>query len=69
MELLTEKHHAESRVEAARLRRLGAGLITDSFGESRWVSLVTGVRGERLTPNVQVDGRDREHAELWRWGL
>lgn len=35
VEPLTEKHHAESRVETTRLRRLGGQLITDSFGESR----------------------------------
>lgn len=34
---LTETHHADARGEAARLRRLGAGLVTDSFGEARWV--------------------------------
>lgn len=44
VELLTEKHHAESRVEAARLRRLGAGLITDSFGESRWMGAIENTR-------------------------
>ncbi|ELU41608.1 protein phosphatase 2c isoform [Rhizoctonia solani AG-1 IA] len=32
---LTETHHADARGEAARLRRLGAGLVTDSFGEAR----------------------------------
>jgi hypothetical protein len=34
---LTETHHADARGEAARLRRLGAGLVTDSFGEARLV--------------------------------
>lgn len=34
---LTETHHADARGEAARLRRLGAGLVTDSFGEARFV--------------------------------
>lgn len=38
VEPMTEKHHAESRVEAARLRRLGQALITDSFGETRCVA-------------------------------
>ncbi|WWD18647.1 hypothetical protein CI109_103100 [Kwoniella shandongensis] len=43
---LTEKHHAESRVEAARLRRMGAGLlVSDSFGESRWMGVVENTRG------------------------
>ena len=46
---LTDRHHAESRTEAARLRRLGtadgAGMITDSFGESRWMGAVENTRG------------------------
>ncbi|WVF68997.1 hypothetical protein IAT40_003771 [Kwoniella sp. CBS 6097] len=43
---LTEKHHAESRVEAARLRRMGADLlVSDSFGESRWMGVVENTRG------------------------
>jgi len=36
---MTEDHHAETRGEAARLRRLGGtGLITDSFGEARYAA-------------------------------
>lgn len=36
---MTENHHADSRVESARLRKMmGSALITDSFGESRYVS-------------------------------
>ncbi|KAK6907993.1 hypothetical protein I203_101994 [Kwoniella mangroviensis CBS 8507] len=43
---LTEKHHAESRVEASRLRRMGAELlVSDSFGESRWMGVVENTRG------------------------
>ncbi|CAE6492231.1 unnamed protein product, partial [Rhizoctonia solani] len=42
---LTETHHAESRGEAARLRRLGAGLVTDSFGEARWMGALANTRG------------------------
>lgn len=43
---LTEKHHAEARVEAARLRRMGAGrLVADSFGESRWMGAIENTRG------------------------
>ncbi|WVO18090.1 hypothetical protein L204_105791 [Cryptococcus depauperatus] len=46
VQLLTEKHHAESRVEAARLRRMGAGLlVSDSYGESRWMGAVENTRG------------------------
>lgn len=38
---MTEDHHAETRGEAARLRRLGGtGLITDSFGEARCVAVM-----------------------------
>ncbi|KAI5452240.1 Protein phosphatase 2C 6 [Naganishia albida] len=44
VEPLTERHHAESRVEAARLRRLGGQLITDSFGESRWMGAIENTR-------------------------
>lgn len=33
---MTEVHHADGRVESARLRRMmGSSLITDSYGESR----------------------------------
>ena len=36
---MTENHHPDTRIEAHRLRRtLGSGLITDSFGEARYVS-------------------------------
>ncbi|KAG0151091.1 hypothetical protein CROQUDRAFT_37318 [Cronartium quercuum f. sp. fusiforme G11] len=42
---LTETHHADSRVEAERLRRIGTGLITDSFGESRWGGTLANTRG------------------------
>jgi protein phosphatase PTC6 len=43
---LTEKHHAEARVEATRLRRMGANrLIADSFGESRWMGVIENTRG------------------------
>lgn len=42
---LTENHHPDSRVEAERLRRIGTGLITDSFGESRWGGSLANSRG------------------------
>lgn len=42
---LTEKHHADARVEAVRLRRMmGSGLITDSFGEARWMGALENTR-------------------------
>ena len=35
---MTDKHHADARGEAIRLRRMmGSALITDSYGESRSV--------------------------------
>ncbi|KAA1084125.1 hypothetical protein PGT21_018346 [Puccinia graminis f. sp. tritici] len=42
---LTEHHHPDSRVESDRLRRIGTGLITDSFGESRWGGSLANSRG------------------------
>ncbi|GAA93670.1 uncharacterized protein L969DRAFT_96694 [Mixia osmundae IAM 14324] len=43
--VLTENHHPDSRVEAERLRRIGTGLVTDSFGESRWGGALANTRG------------------------
>ena len=42
---LTENHHPDSRVEGERLSRTGAGLVTDSFGESRWAGALANTRG------------------------
>ncbi|KAG7099115.1 hypothetical protein E1B28_000988 [Marasmius oreades] len=43
---MTENHHADSRVESIRLRRMmGSALITDSFGESRWMGALANTRG------------------------
>jgi len=42
---MTEDHHPDSRVEATRLRRMmGSALITDSFGESRWMGALANTR-------------------------
>ncbi|KAJ7275160.1 phosphatase 2C-like domain-containing protein [Mycena haematopus] len=42
---MTENHHADARVEAIRLRRMmGSSLITDSFGESRWMGALANTR-------------------------
>lgn len=42
---MTENHHADARVEAIRLRRMmGSSLITDSFGESRWMGALVNTR-------------------------
>ncbi|KAJ7293463.1 phosphatase 2C-like domain-containing protein [Mycena rebaudengoi] len=41
----TENHHADARVESIRLRRMmGSSLITDSFGESRWMGALANTR-------------------------
>ncbi|KAL1413157.1 Protein phosphatase 2C 6 [Vanrija albida] len=43
---LTDRHHAESRIEADRLRRMGTDrLISDSFGETRWMGAIENTRG------------------------
>ncbi|KAF8306045.1 protein serine/threonine phosphatase 2C [Clavulina sp. PMI_390] len=42
---MTEDHHADTRLESARLRKLGTGLVTDSFGEARWMGAVANTRG------------------------
>jgi len=43
---MTEDHHAETRGESARLRRVGSSsLIMDSFGETRWMGAVANTRG------------------------
>ena len=48
---LTEKHHAEARGEAARLRRMGSNrLVSDSFGESRWMGAIENTRGYATCP-------------------
>ncbi|KAG6911525.1 hypothetical protein DXG01_011827 [Tephrocybe rancida] len=42
---MTETHHADAHVESIRLRRMmGASLITDSFGESRWMGALANTR-------------------------
>lgn len=42
---MTEDHHPDTPVEATRLRRMmGSSLITDSFGESRWMGALANTR-------------------------
>ncbi|KAH8102513.1 phosphatase 2C-like domain-containing protein [Cristinia sonorae] len=42
---MTEHHHPDARSEAIRLRRMmGSGLITDSFGEVRWMGALANTR-------------------------
>ncbi|BGP13459.1 Protein phosphatase 2C 6 [Rhodosporidiobolus nylandii] len=42
---LTQAHHPDSRTEMERLRTTGTGVITDSFGESRWGGMLANTRG------------------------
>ncbi|GAA6007307.1 hypothetical protein JCM10207_001580 [Rhodosporidiobolus poonsookiae] len=42
---LTQAHHPDSRTEMERLRTTGTGVITDSFGESRWGGTLANTRG------------------------
>ncbi|KAF9076163.1 phosphatase 2C-like domain-containing protein [Rhodocollybia butyracea] len=43
---MTENHHADARIESTRLRRMmGSSLITDSYGESRWMGALANTRG------------------------
>ncbi|WFD32692.1 hypothetical protein MSPP1_003742 [Malassezia sp. CBS 17886] len=41
---LTAYHHPSEPNEAARLSRLGAGIVTDSFGEMRWMGTLANTR-------------------------
>ncbi|KAI0067790.1 protein serine/threonine phosphatase 2C [Artomyces pyxidatus] len=42
---MTENHRAEARGESIRLRRMmGTGLITDSFGDARWMGVLQNTR-------------------------
>ena len=42
---MTTKHHAETPVESTRLRRvMGSALVTDSFGEGRWMGVLENTR-------------------------
>lgn len=41
---LTNYHHPDDRSEAERLRKMGAGLVTDSFGEARWMGALANTR-------------------------
>ncbi|WFD05486.1 hypothetical protein MVES1_000816 [Malassezia vespertilionis] len=41
---LTLYHHPDEPSEANRLQRLGAGIVTDSFGEMRWMGTLANTR-------------------------
>jgi hypothetical protein len=54
---MTENHHADARVEAIRLRRMmGAALIADSFGESRYPNTLSNCPLSSFTSNVRWMG-------------
>ncbi|KAG8969967.1 hypothetical protein FRC03_012420 [Tulasnella sp. 419] len=42
---MTEEHHADTRGEQARLRKMGQGIVTDSFGEARYMGALANTRG------------------------
>ncbi|KJA25754.1 hypothetical protein HYPSUDRAFT_64481 [Hypholoma sublateritium FD-334 SS-4] len=69
---MTETHHADSHVESIRLRRMmGSSLITDSYGESRWMGALANTRclGDLrykrfgITPEPEVRARLLEGEE------
>jgi len=41
---LKQYHHPDDRAESERLRKMGAGMITDSFGEARWMGALANTR-------------------------
>lgn len=41
---MTANHHADERGESSRLRRVGGGMIMDSFGDTRWMGLLANTR-------------------------
>jgi len=51
---MTEDHHADTRTESNRLRKLGTGLVTDSFGEARY-DPISPTRG-RATQDIFIGG-------------
>lgn len=69
---MTETHHPESRTESNRLRSVGAGLVTDSFGESRLGGGLANSRGigdrtfKRLGVTAEPDFTKRVlHGQEW----
>ncbi|GJN93463.1 hypothetical protein Rhopal_006520-T1 [Rhodotorula paludigena] len=65
---LTQAHHADSRTESERLRTSGTGIITDSFGESRWGGVVANTRaiGDREFKPVGVIGEPEIYKRVLR---
>ncbi|EJT97809.1 protein serine/threonine phosphatase 2C [Dacryopinax primogenitus] len=64
---MTEHHHAEMPRESARLLRMGSGLVTDSFGEARWMGALANTRGlgdGRYKPFGVTPEPDMKHLHL-----
>jgi len=65
VEPLTETHHADTRGESARLRRMGSSRVMDSFGESRFLGALANTRcigdsqfkGSGITPEPTITTR------------
>lgn len=41
---MTANHHADERGETTRLRRVGGGMVMDSFGDTRWMGSLANTR-------------------------
>ncbi|KAH9486629.1 Protein phosphatase 2C-like protein 4 [Psilocybe cubensis] len=51
---MTENHYPDARIESIRLRRMmGSSLITDSYGESRWMGSLANTRWYVLNTILQ----------------
>ncbi|CED84395.1 protein serine threonine phosphatase 2c [Phaffia rhodozyma] len=76
---LTEKHHADARVEDGRLRKMGknVGSVADAFGESRFMGVLentrafgdgrwksTGVTSEPQITSRTINGQDYSYLIL-----
>ncbi|KZV75491.1 protein serine/threonine phosphatase 2C [Peniophora sp. CONT] len=80
---MTENHRAETRMESSRLRRMmGFGMMTDSFGDARWMGVLQNTRslgdlkwkpfGVTAEPTVRtryLDGRQWAFAVLVSDGI
>ncbi|KIY50582.1 protein serine/threonine phosphatase 2C [Fistulina hepatica ATCC 64428] len=73
---MTENHHPDSRVESLRLRRtMGSSLITDSYGESRWMGALANTRvlGDLqylkfgVTPEPEVRSKLLNGSDEWAY--
>ncbi|CAH7686960.1 phosphatase 2C-like domain-containing protein, partial [Phakopsora pachyrhizi] len=68
---LTQDHHPDLRIESERLRRIGSGLITNSFGESRWGGTLANTRGlgdsnfKKIGATGELDIKKNPTGEYW----